>query len=65
MICNGTEVWSEIFSDLKHFGKLCNPRGSKSIELEDYTINFNPMLDKFCSFPARNLSMKYIAGEFA
>lgn len=61
----GKEVWSKIFDDLKNKGKLFSPRGQKTLEIEDYVINFHPINDRFCSFKDRNLSLKYLVGEMS
>ncbi len=58
--CDGREKWLEIFSCLKKFGRLSSPRDQKTIEIEDFHIDVDPLQDRFCSFTERNLSLKYL-----
>lgn len=62
----GAHIWKKIFSDLAINGHEINPRGKKTLELEDYQIIFpNPVLDVYCDFEARNLPYNYLAKEFS
>lgn len=65
MMRNGKEVWLSIFNALKKNGRLLSPRGQKTIEIEDFCVEFDPLRDTFCTFTERNLSLRYLAGEFA
>jgi len=58
-------MWLKVFTDLKNKSIESAPRGQKIKEILNYSIKLHPIKDRFCSFSERNLSMKYIAGEFA
>lgn len=58
------EQWYRPFVDLWTYGKTCNPRGIKTLEIEDYQFSLNTR-NKFAAFEARNLSVKYLIGELA
>lgn len=65
IVCDGKAAWKRIFHDLQTKGLMLSPRGQKTLEIENYTVELDPLRDRFCSFDARNFSMKYLAGEFA
>lgn len=65
MKCNGKKIWLKVFNDLKNNSIESAPRGQKIKELLNYSIKLHPIRDRFCSFSERNLSMKYLSGEFA
>lgn len=60
----GREKWIKMFNDLKTTGSLHAPRGHRTLEIENYHVDIDPITDRFCSFEARDLSLKYLAGEF-
>lgn len=52
----------EIFIDVS-LGDICSPRGQKIVELNNFMYELDPY-ERFTSFEARNLSLKYIKKEF-
>lgn len=58
------EIWFNIFKDLKIHGKEYSPRGMKTLEIENYMFELNPITDKLCCFTERKVSLKYLAKEF-
>lgn len=62
--CDGRHVWAEMFTALRGRGKIISPRGERTIEIEDYHIDLDPLRDRFCTYRARDLSLRYLAGEF-
>lgn len=58
------DAWLEMLSSLKKRGNVTNPRGERTIEIEDFHIDLDPRLDRFCAFKERAFSLKYLAGEF-
>ena len=56
------DIWKKIYSNLILDGEEITIRGSKVIELIDYTYVLPPRI-RFCNFKSRNLQMKYIKEE--
>lgn len=56
------DVFLMVYDDLLNMGKISSPRGQKIVELEDYMFTLQPY-DRFTSFRARKLSLKYIKAE--
>jgi len=57
------EQWLNIYKDLNEKGIEQEPRGMKTIEIEDYLFEGNPY-NRIANFDERNMSMRYICGEF-
>lgn len=56
------EQWLQIYRDLNEAPEY-EPRGLKTKEIEDYQVEFDPY-NRLPNFEERNLSLKYICGEF-
>jgi thymidylate synthase len=57
------EIFRKIFSDLLQAGKYVVPRGEKTLEIENYIVEFPPYM-RFMNFESRKLSIEYIKQEF-
>lgn len=57
------EQWLNIYKDLNEDGDMYSPRGQQTLEIEDYQFEGDPY-NRFANFEERNLSLKYICGEF-
>lgn len=55
--------WLDIYEDLAERGNEYSPRGQKTLEIENYIFEGDPY-NRFANFDERNLSLKYICGEF-
>ena len=55
-------IFLKIYSDLRINGKEVLPRGLKTLEIENYNIDFPPYV-RFCSFESRKLKLEYIKTE--
>jgi thymidylate synthase len=60
---NPRDQWLQIYTDLHEQGKEYSPRGQKTVEIEDYQFEGDPY-NRLANFAERNLSLKYICGEF-
>lgn len=58
------DAWIEMLSCLRKHGSVTNPRGERTIEIEDFHIDLDPQRDRFCTFKERALDLRYLAGEF-
>lgn len=58
------QKWFKIFKDLKENGKEYSPRGFKTLEIENYVFELDPIKDKLCSFKERKISLKYLFAEY-
>jgi len=53
------------YNELKTRGQLTAPRGHRVLEIEDFSIDFHPILDRFSNFDARKMSIDYAKKEMA
>ena len=52
-----------MYRDVLNYGQKCSPKGSESLEIENYQITFEPY-ERMSSFYARNLNINYCKREF-
>lgn len=57
------EQWLGIYKDLAEKGQEHSPRGQNTLEIENYMFEGDPY-NRLPNFEERNLSLKYICGEF-
>ena len=57
-------TWSfkQVYQDLRDHGEEISPRGSRTLEIQNYTYTLEPY-DRFAAFPSRKLSLPYIQQE--
>ena len=60
---NHSQIFRNIFIDLKNKGTRCSPRGQPVIEIEDYSYTL-PARVRYCNFESRKLNEEYIKREF-
>jgi len=56
------ETFLKLYEDVMTNGQVISPRGEKVLEIEDYQFTLDPY-ERFTSFNARKLSLKYIKAE--
>lgn len=57
------KIFKEIYYRLMTEGKICNPRGLKVIEVENFNYKLSPYV-RFINFESRKLNIEYIKKEF-
>lgn len=58
------QKWHGIFKDLMTQGKEVTTRGLKTLEIENYHVDFMTPEETMCIHASRGLNFGYIAGEF-
>lgn len=56
-------VFKKIYKDLQKYSNICEPRGLKIKEIENYTFNIPPYV-RFTNFASRKFKLDYVKKEF-